>query len=156
RTKNARTKSARPKSDAARLILELQEAKERQAATAEVLSLIADAPTELFPVFDRIVKNAARLCQSVLSAAYRREGDHVDLVAYDQFSPESIAAVRKAYPAPLSSANLIAVAIRERRVVHEPDVLISGGYSELQKTSGYRSILIVPMLRDEVAVGAIA
>src|ERR1700761_1521750 len=95
------TRKVRVKTDAARLILELQEAKERQAATAEVLSLIADAPTELFPVFDRIVKNAARLCQSVLSAVYRREGDHVHLVAYDQFSPDSVAAVRKAYPAPL-------------------------------------------------------
>jgi len=66
------TRKTRAKTDAARLILELQEARERQAATAEVLSLIADAPTELFPVFDRIVKNAARLCQSVLSAVYRR------------------------------------------------------------------------------------
>jgi len=139
-----------------KLNLELAEARERQAATSEVLSLIADAPTDLSPVFDRIVKNAARLCQSVLSAVYRRDGDHVHLVAHDHFSAESVAAVRKAYPAPLGSKNLISVAIRERRVVHEPDVLISGGYSELQKTSGYRSILIVPMLRDEVAIGAIA
>jgi signal transduction histidine kinase len=139
-----------------RLALELGEARERQAATAEVLSLIADAPTDLAPVFDRIVKNAARLCQSVLSAVYRRDGEQVHLVAHDQFSAESVAAVRKAYPAPLTSKNLISVAIRERRVVHEPDVLVSGGYSELQKTSGYRSILIVPMLRDEVAIGAIA
>ena len=107
-------------------------------------------------MFDRIVRNAARLCQSVLSAVYRRDGDHVHLVAHDQFSAASVAAVRKAYPAPLTSKNLISVAIRERRVVHEPDVLVSGGYSELQKTSGYRSILIVPMLRDEVAIGAIA
>jgi signal transduction histidine kinase len=57
---------------------------------------------------------------------------------------------------PAHQQNLISVAIRERRVVHEPDVLISGGYSELQRTSGYRSILVVPMLRDEVAIGAIA
>jgi signal transduction histidine kinase len=139
-----------------RLALELQEARERQAATDEVLSLISDAPTSIQAVFDRIVKNAARLCQSVLSAVYRRDGEHVDLVAYDQFSAESVAAVRKAYPAPLTSKNLISVAIRERRVVHEPDVLVSGGYSELQRTSGYRSILVVPMLRDEVAIGAIA
>jgi signal transduction histidine kinase len=138
------------------LTLELQEARERQAAMAEVLSLISDSPTGIQPVFDRIVKNAARLCQSVLSAVYRREGEHVHLVAYDQFSPESVAAVRKAYPAPLTSKNLISVAIRERRVVHEPDVLVSGGYSDLQKTSGYRSILVVPMLRDDVAIGAIA
>jgi signal transduction histidine kinase len=140
----------------ARLTLELQEARERQAATAEVLSLISDSPTGLAPVFDRIVRNAARLCQSVLSAVYRRDGDQVHLVAHDQFSPESVAAVRKAYPASLSSENLISVAIRERRVVHVPDVLVSGGYSELQRTSSYRSILIVPMLRDEVAIGAIA
>jgi signal transduction histidine kinase len=147
---------AEAKTDATELALELQEARERQAATAEVLSLIAGAPTDLAPVFDRIVRNAARLCQSVLSAVYRRDGDHVHLVAHDQFSPESVAAVRKAYPAPLASENLISVAIREQRVVHEPDVLVSGGYSELQRTSGYRSILIVPMLRDEVAIGAIA
>ncbi len=142
--------------EVARLTIELGEARERQAATSEVLRLIADAPTDLAPVFDRIVKNAARLCQSVLSAVYRRESEQVHLVAHDQFSPASVAAVRKAYPAPLASKNLISVAIRERRVVHEPDVLVSGGYSELQKTSGYRSILIEPMLRDEVAIGAIA
>jgi GAF domain-containing protein len=144
------------KAEIARLVLELQEARERQAATSEVLSLIADAPTDLATVFDRIVRNAARLCESVLSAVYRVDGDQVHLVAHDQFSPESVAAVRKAYPAPLSSGNLISVAVRERRVVHVADVLVSGGYSELQRTSGYRSILIVPMLRDDVAIGAIA
>src|SRR2546422_3616112 len=152
----AKTKIESPaKTEVEQLALELQEARERQAATAEILSLISDSPTGIQPVFDRIVKNAA-LCESVLSAVYRREGDHVHLVAYDQFSPESVAAVRKAYPAPLTSKNLISVAIRERRVVHEPDVLVSGGYSELERTSGYRSILVVPMLRDEVAIGAIA
>src|SRR5438105_7515222 len=150
-----KVESAAP-TEVAQLALELQEARERQAATAEVLKLISDSPTDLLPVFDRIVKNAARLCQSVLSAVYRRDGEHVHLVAHDQFSPESVAAVRKAYPAPLTSQNLISVALRERRVVHEPDVLVSGGYSELQRTSGYRSILVVPMLRGEVSIGAIA
>jgi signal transduction histidine kinase len=92
----------------------------------------------------------------VLSAVYRSDGDQVHLVAHDRFSPESLAAVRDAYPAPLASDNLISVAVRERRIVHEADVLLSGGYSELQKASGYRSILVVPMLRHDVAIGAIA
>src|SRR5689334_5926182 len=95
------------KAEVARLAAELGEARERQAATAEVLSLIADAPTDLLPVFERIVKNAARLCRSVLSAVYRVDGEAVHLVAHDHFSPESVAAVRKAYPAPLTSPNLI-------------------------------------------------
>src|SRR5947208_3584714 len=97
------------KAAVARLALELQEARERQAATAEVLRLISASPTDLLPVFDRIVKNAARLCQSVLSAVYRRDGEQVHLVAHDHFSPESVAAVRQAYPAPLNSENLISV-----------------------------------------------
>jgi signal transduction histidine kinase len=154
-SKAAKTSSS-ARAEAERIARELADARERHAATAEVLGLIADAPTDLQPVFDRIVKNAARLCQSVLSAVYRRDGDEVHLVAHDKFSAESIAAVKKAYPAPLAGKNLISVAMRERRVVHEPDVLISGGYSELQRTSGYRSILVVPMLRDDVAIGAIA
>jgi GAF domain-containing protein len=135
---------------------ELHEAREQQTATAEILHIISSSPTDAQPVFETIVKSAARLCRSVLSAVYRSDGKLVHLVAHDQFSPESIAAARAAYPVPVTSGNLIAVAVRERRVVHHPDVLVSGGYSELQRTSGYRSILVVPMLRDDVAIGAIA
>jgi signal transduction histidine kinase len=134
----------------------LYEAREQQTATAEILQIISSSPTDAQPVFETIVKSAARLCRSVLSAVYRSDGKLVHLVAHDQFSPDSIAAARAAYPVPVTSGNLIAVAVRERRVVHHPDVLVSGGYSELQRTSGYRSILIAPMLRDDVAIGAIA
>ena len=113
--------------------------------------------TDTQPVFETIVKNAARLCQSVLSAVYRSDGELAHLVAHDQFcSGNSVAAVEATYPVPLASENLIAQAVRERRVVHEPDVLVSGGYSELQRASGYRAILVVPMMRDDVAIGAIA
>src|SRR5215471_15657508 len=109
---------------------ELAEALEQRTAMSEVLCTISSSPTELQPVFETIVKNAARLCNSVLSAVYRSDGERVHLIAHDQFSAESVAAVRKAYPALLTSGNLIAVAVREQRVVHEADVLASGGYSE--------------------------
>src|SRR5262249_3957966 len=139
-----------------RLLNELRESLQQQTATAEVLNIISRSTFDAQPVFETIIKNAARLCQSVLSAIYRSDGEFVHLAAHDQFSPESLAAVRAAYPVPITSSNLIAVAVRERRVVHIPDVLVSGGYTELQRTSGYRGILIVPMMRDDVAIGAIA
>src|SRR5262249_3567737 len=132
------------------------EALAQQTATADVLKVISRSTFDAQPVFETIIKNAARLCQSVLSAIYRSDGELVHLVAHDQFSPESVAAVRAAYPVPISSSNLISVAVRERRVVHIPDVLVSGGYTELQRTSGYRNILVVPMLRDDIAIRAIA
>jgi two-component system, NtrC family, sensor kinase len=135
---------------------DLGESLQQQTATADVLTVISRSRFDVQPVFEAIIKRAAQLCQSVLSAVYRSDGKLVHLVAHDQFSPESAAAVQAAYPVPVTSSNIIAVAVRERRVVHHPDVLVSGGYTELQRASGYRSILVVPMLRDDVAIGAIA
>ena len=74
---------------------DLSEALEQQTAMSEVLGVISRSPTELEPVFETIVKNAARLCHSVLSAVYRSDGERVHLVAHDQFSAESVAAVQK-------------------------------------------------------------
>jgi two-component system, NtrC family, sensor kinase len=139
-----------------RLLNELRESLQQQTATADVLTVISRSRFDVQPVFEAIIKRAAQLCQSVLSAVYRSDGKLVHLVAHDQFSPESAAAVQAAYPVPVTSSNIIAVAVRERRVLHHPDVLASGGYTELQRASGYRSILVVPMLRDDVAIGAIA
>jgi two-component system NtrC family sensor kinase len=139
-----------------RLLNELRESLQQQTATADVLKVISRSMFDAQPVFETIIKNAAQLCQSVLSAIYRSDGELVHLVAHDQFSPESVAAVRAAYPVPITSSNVIAVAIRERRVVHIADVLVSGGYTDLQRASGYRAILVVPIMRDDIAIGAIA
>jgi GAF domain-containing protein len=139
-----------------RLLNELRESLQQQTATADVLNVISQSAFDVQPVFETIIKNAAQLCQSVLSAVYRSDGELVHVVAHDQFSPESVAAVRAAYPVPITSDNVIAVAVREQRVVHIADVLVSGGYTELQRTSGYRAILVVPIMRDDVAIGAIA
>jgi two-component system NtrC family sensor kinase len=139
-----------------RLLNELRESLQQQTATADVLKVMSRSAFDAQPVFETIIKNAAQLCQSVLSAIYRNDGELVHLVAHDQFSPESVAAVRAAYPVPITSSNVVAVAIRERRVVHIADVLVSGGYTELQRASGYRAILVVPIMRDDLAIGAIA
>ena len=120
-----------------RLVNELRKSLQQKTATAEVLNVISQSAFDAQPVFETIIKKAAQLCQSVLSAIYRSDGELVHLVAHDQFSPESVAAVRAAYPVPITSNNVIAVAVRGRRVVHLADVLASGGYTELQQASGY-------------------
>ena len=54
---------------------ELSEAREQQAATADVLKIISDSPGELQPVFDAIMTNATRLCDAKFACLYLSEGD---------------------------------------------------------------------------------
>src|SRR5262249_24292711 len=46
-----------------RLTRDLNEVRELQAATAEVLRVISTSPHDIQPVFDTIAENAARICQ---------------------------------------------------------------------------------------------
>jgi len=76
-----------------------------KAATAEVLSLIADAPTDLLQVFDRIVRKRPRGSARVCSAPSIAGMASIPFGRARSVPPESVAAVREAYPAPLTATN---------------------------------------------------
>jgi hypothetical protein len=54
---------------------ELSEARQQQAATAEVLRIISTSPGDLQPVFETILANATRLCEAKLASLLLTEGD---------------------------------------------------------------------------------
>ena len=64
------------------LTRELAEAREREAATSEVLKVISSSPGDLQPVFDAILANAYSICAAPNSATLRlSEGDHFRTVS---------------------------------------------------------------------------
>src|SRR5215471_2635917 len=49
---------------------ERDEAREQQAATAEILSLISNSPTDTLPVFKTILAKAVELCEASFGAMW--------------------------------------------------------------------------------------
>src|SRR5262249_43170181 len=79
---------------------DLSESLEQQTATAEILRVISQSPTDTQPVFDAIVGNAARLCNAVFTVAFRFDGEMLHIAALSDLSPEEVEAYQRMWPAP--------------------------------------------------------
>jgi GAF domain-containing protein len=149
-----------PKNEDAR-VLELEkrlaEALEQKAAASEILRVISQSPTDVQPVFDAIAESAVRLCDAEAATVTRFDGEWVHIGAIYGLSAARSDALRGTFPMRPSGAGGAARAIRDRAIVHIPDVVSDQEY-EIQQTamrSGYRGLLAVPMLHKGHAIGAI-
>jgi GAF domain-containing protein len=134
----------------------LAEAHEQRTATADILRVISNSPTDVQPVFDTIAASAKRLCDALHSAVFRFDGERITLVAADG-SPEQLEVIRRAYPAPPGRTSLAARVVLERRVIVIADAQNDAAHPlpERAKALGYRSVVGVPMLRGDTPIGAI-
>jgi GAF domain-containing protein/CheY-like chemotaxis protein/anti-sigma regulatory factor (Ser/Thr protein kinase) len=144
----------------ARLEETLAEALERQAATSEILRVISSSPTDVQPVFDAIVANAARLCDAEFSAVARFEGGLLHLVAINNMSREETAAYQSLFPRAPGRHFAIGRAFVDARPAHIEDVSKDPDYDPrtldvLQRAAPYRTYLGIPIMRDGVPIGAI-
>jgi signal transduction histidine kinase len=136
---------------------DLTETLEQQTATAEILRVISSSQTDVQPVFETIAENSLRLCEATFSTVFRFDGQLVHLEALRNISSEGAAAIREAFPMPLSRAGASARAIMTRSIVHIADVREDPDYAlqGLAQVAAFRSILSVPMLRDGLPIGTI-
>ncbi len=137
---------------------QVTEALEQQTATSEILRTIAHAQTDPQPVFDTIVRSAARLCHAATAAVFLTDGRLLYHPANHGGSPEALAAARARYPRPLAMDTVPGMAILTRSVVHVPDIeeaSVTEPVRQVGRALGFRSIAAVPMLREGEAFGSI-
>jgi PAS domain S-box-containing protein len=138
----------------ARLITETREALEQQTATADVLKIISRSSVDLETVLDTLVETVTHLCRADQASMFRRHDNMFHLVANRGLSTEAKEFVL-AHPLAANRGTLSGRVMLGRRAVHIPDVLQDPeyAYKEAQKILGYRTMLGIPLLREETLVG---
>src|SRR5262249_52964838 len=164
-TKKSPSKPRRPSSKKAdaQLVRENKELKferdgllEREAATSDILRMIARSPTDLQSVLDGIAERAARLCDAEDAAIFRRDGNFLRLVAH--FGPIPMAeAVGEGRV--LDRGSPAGRAVIDCQTIHVQDLRGAEAEFPAAKTRGIamgvRTVLDAPLLREGVAIGAI-
>ncbi len=135
---------------------ELTEALEQQTATSEILRVIASSPTDIQPVLDTMLANAVRLSGATEGHIQEYDGQNQRFVAHYNVSPEEIAALRALPQRPARESWSIR-AVHEKKPIHIHDVQAEPDYHlhPAAGVTGSRTLLFVPLLRENTAIGTI-
>jgi PAS domain S-box-containing protein len=135
---------------------DLEESLEYQTATSDVLKVISRSVAELEPVLDTLVETAARLCEADKAMIYQLSDELYRTAASFGFPPEYKAFIER-NPITPSRGTLTGRTVIERRAVHIEDAAIDPEYTwaESQQRGNLRTLLGVPLFREDVVVGVI-
>jgi two-component system NtrC family sensor kinase len=145
-------------SKVARLTRELREAQERQAATAGILQIIANSPSDVQPVFDAVADRAMTLLDCWSVTVTRFDGEYVQFGAARGALPDTEQLVRQRYQSMRPDrASLLGRSLLERAVANSADALAEPDLQlrDYARKRGFRAVLIVPLLRGDKVEGAL-
>jgi signal transduction histidine kinase len=133
---------------------ELSEAREQQAATAEILRIISTSPTELESVLGVVARSAAQFCKADDVTIFELDGQELRATAHWGPIPQ-VSGLR----IPCVRGHVAARTFLERKPVQVLDLQAEieefPEGSAFAKRLGHRTTLGMPLLREGEAVGTI-
>jgi signal transduction histidine kinase len=166
---NART-AARPASSTvadlqervSALTRELAEAREQQTATSDVLQVISSSPGELDPVFQAMLENAVRICEAKFGNLLLYDGNAFRMAAMHGAPPAWDELRRRESVVRPGPNNLLSRLATRKQLQHVLDTRTEQAYVEreaafvgLVEVAGARTLVAVPMLKEDELIGAI-
>ena len=131
-------------------------------ATSEVLRVISSSPGDLQPVFEAMLANATRICEAKFGVLALSEGDAFRTVALHG-APPAYAEARRREPVIRPGLETgIGRAASTRQPVQIADIRAEPAYINdpqrfaILNLAGARTILNVPMLKEDALVGVVA
>jgi signal transduction histidine kinase len=135
------------------------QAREHQAATAEILHLVDSSRTDAQPVFEGIAHSAVRVLGGLSCAVFVIEADLIRVAAISGVPQERVERFRAQYPARISTQAEFARTIQEG-IYHLPDIEHNPTATpedvENARLGRYRTRLMAPMKRGDRVLGIIA
>jgi GAF domain-containing protein len=135
---------------------DLSESLQQQTATADVLKVISRSTFDLKSVLQTLVESAGRLSGADYATISRQKDGLLFFAEAYGYSSDFIEYV-KAMPVERGRGTATGRALLEGRVIHIADVLADPDYTwaEAQRLGGYRTVLAVPMMREDAPMGVL-
>jgi GAF domain-containing protein len=134
---------------------DLSEALEQQTATSEVLGVISSSPGELEPVFQAMLENATRICEAKFGTLFRFDGENFHPVAQFNTPTALLEAQTRRGPFQPPPGTQLDRVMRTKRVSRTADDAAEPVHGLAAELGGARSLIAVPMLKDDLLIGAI-
>jgi GAF domain-containing protein len=138
-----------------RLLNELRQSLEQQTVTADVLRIISSSPGELEPVFQAMLENATRICEAKFGTLFRFDGENFHPVAQFNTPTALLEAQKQRGPIRPRPGTPMDRLMRTKEMIHSADQAAEPVPGLAAKLAGARSLVAVPMVKDDALIGAI-
>lgn len=137
---------------------DLRDAREQAAASHEILAALGRDVADPGAVLDTIVENAVRLCGATAAQLFIADGDVFRVSRISDHTPDEYREHLLDYPIARNRSSTVGRAAEDRCTHQVADVLSDADYGrlDLQRRTGFRTLLSTPMLLDDEVVGVLS